>query len=552
MDNTRRTFLQITAAAALSAPVTAQTRAGGKQPWYLRTYRWGQTNITEQDPIQYDIAWWRDYWKRTEVQGVIVNAGGIVAYYPSKFPLQYRAQFLNGRDLYGELSEAAHRDGLVVMARMDSNRTAEDFYQAHPTWFARMADGKPYRAADKYITCINSPYYDEYLPDVLREIIQRSKPEGITDNSWAGMGRGSICYCDNCQRKFKAKTGQAIPPRANWDDPVYREWILWNYARRTELWEFNNRVTQEAGGADCIWSGMNSGSVTTQAEFLPRPQGDLQPRAHHHAGPPAARRRHGLPAERRHRQAHPFDVGLGQAGAGKHGDVRERPHLLPRGEQARRRGAHVDDRRNGGRHTAVVASRGGLSRRSPHVPDRRACDEVAQGERGLPGESQAGGQRGAGVVAAEYGFLRPRERGRTGGCSLRRLRAGADPGAHSLPAGTRRRHRSRIGGTIGAGAGECRRPLRCGVRGDSPVRGARRFAGRHRGEHALQRMGRPASRFRPERRAEGARDGEARAPAAGEEAGGAAAGRHPYIRTCACIRNFGRACTVRRPARSRR
>ena len=104
MDNTRRTFLQITAAAALSAPVTAQTRAGGKQPWYLRTYRWGQTNITEQDPIQYDIAWWRDYWKRTEVQGVIVNAGGIVAYYPSKFPLQYRAQFLNGRDLYGELS----------------------------------------------------------------------------------------------------------------------------------------------------------------------------------------------------------------------------------------------------------------------------------------------------------------------------------------------------------------------------------------------------------------------------------------------------------------
>jgi len=61
--------------------------------------------------VQYDIAWWRDYWKRTAVQGVIVNAGGIVAYYPSKFPLQYRAQFLNGRDLYGELTEAAHRDG---------------------------------------------------------------------------------------------------------------------------------------------------------------------------------------------------------------------------------------------------------------------------------------------------------------------------------------------------------------------------------------------------------------------------------------------------------
>ena len=40
-------------------------------------------------------------------------------------------------------------------------------------------------------------------------------------------------------------------------------------------------------------------------------------------------------------------------------------------------------------------------------------------------------------------------------------------------------------GLIGAGAGQCRRALRCGVRGDSPVRGARRLAGRDRGEHAL-------------------------------------------------------------------
>jgi hypothetical protein len=279
MENTRRSFIQLTLAGALQVPALAQTRAGSNQPWYLRTYRWGQTNITEKDPDQYDIAWWREYWKRTEVQGVIINAGGIVAYYPSKFPLHHRAQFLNGRDLYGDLARAAHQDGLVVMARMDSNRTAEDFYQAHPDWFTRTADGQPYRAADKYITCINSPYYDEYLPGVLREIIERSHPEGITDNSWAGMGRGSICYCDNCQRKFRAKSGQAIPRRANWDDPVYRQWIMWNYARRTELWEFNNRVTQDAGGRDCIWSGMNSGSVSAQANSF-RDLKEICTRAH--------------------------------------------------------------------------------------------------------------------------------------------------------------------------------------------------------------------------------------------------------------------------------
>jgi hypothetical protein len=49
---------------------------------------------------------------------------------------------------------------------MDSNRTAEDFFQAHPEWYERTSGGTPYRAADKYATWVNGPYYDEYLPSV--------------------------------------------------------------------------------------------------------------------------------------------------------------------------------------------------------------------------------------------------------------------------------------------------------------------------------------------------------------------------------------------------
>lgn len=260
---TRREFVVSAAGAALVAAQSAS--AATNVPWYRRAYRWGQTNIVEKDPMRYDIAWWRRQWKATEVQALIINAGGIVAYYPSKFPLQHRAEFLNGRDLFGELTRAAHDDGLFVMARMDSNRAAEDFFKAHPDWFARDSAGNPYRAADKYIACINSPYYDEYLPGVLREIIERSHPEGFTDNSWAGMGRESICYCANCESRFRAKAGTSLPREADWNNPAYRQWILWNYARRVEIWEMNNRVTQSAGGPDCIWSGMNSGSVTSQA-----------------------------------------------------------------------------------------------------------------------------------------------------------------------------------------------------------------------------------------------------------------------------------------------
>jgi Beta-galactosidase len=206
-NSTRRTFLAA-AGAAIPAGLAAQSRAAGKSatPWYRRAVRWGQTNITEKDPERYDVAWWREYWKKTHIQGVIINAGGIVAYYPSKFPMHHRAEFLGDRDLYGELAKLAHQDGLVVLARMDSNRAGEDFYKAQPSWFAVDAEGKPYRAADKYISCVNSPYYDEYIPGILREIIERSKPEGLTDNSWSGLGRDSICYCENCARKFRQKT----------------------------------------------------------------------------------------------------------------------------------------------------------------------------------------------------------------------------------------------------------------------------------------------------------------------------------------------------------
>jgi hypothetical protein len=46
----------------------------------------------------------------------------------SKFPLQNRSEFLNGR----ELTRAAHDDALFVILRTNSNRAAEDFFKAPP------------------------------------------------------------------------------------------------------------------------------------------------------------------------------------------------------------------------------------------------------------------------------------------------------------------------------------------------------------------------------------------------------------------------------------
>src|ERR1035441_557228 len=106
LRETRRAFLKKSAAATAAFAVadfaalaagavevgSASTKADarGVLPWYRRTLRWGQTNIIEIDPQRYDIAWWRQHWKRTRVQGVIFNAGGIIAYYPTQLRLVWK------------------------------------------------------------------------------------------------------------------------------------------------------------------------------------------------------------------------------------------------------------------------------------------------------------------------------------------------------------------------------------------------------------------------------------------------------------------------------
>lgn len=226
-----------------------------KRPWYETTYRWGQTNLTEDDPLTCDLDFWREQWKRTSVQGIIVNAGGIVAFYPSGFELQHRAKDIEARDLLGEFSQAAKECGIVVIARMDINRASKDFYDARPDWFACDKNGQPIISQGRYFSCVNSGYYSEYIPNVLREIIRLYQPVGFADNSWKGLGANTICYCENCREAFN----EPLPEAVDWVDPVYQRWYKWSVERRTELWDLFNKTTAEAGGPDCLWIGMLPG-----------------------------------------------------------------------------------------------------------------------------------------------------------------------------------------------------------------------------------------------------------------------------------------------------
>ncbi|GAB3918784.1 hypothetical protein GCM10027613_21410 [Microlunatus endophyticus] len=175
-------------------------------PWYRTTLRWAQTNLTEIDPQRYDDAWWRKHWHDTAVQGAIINAGGIVAYYPSKFELHHRAVALGDRDLYGEIVASARDEGLAVVARMDSNRVDEAFYRAHPEWICRDIDGQPITVADKWVTCINSPTTGSTFPT----------SSGRSSNAATRMGSpttvGQASPANRSATAVIAPSSSALPP----------------------------------------------------------------------------------------------------------------------------------------------------------------------------------------------------------------------------------------------------------------------------------------------------------------------------------------------------
>ena len=85
------------------------------EPWYKRTFLWGQVNLTEDDPEKCDVDFWKEYWKKARVEGVIINCGGIVSYYQSRFSYQYRAKSLGERDYFGVWNQAARKQGLAVI-----------------------------------------------------------------------------------------------------------------------------------------------------------------------------------------------------------------------------------------------------------------------------------------------------------------------------------------------------------------------------------------------------------------------------------------------------
>ncbi len=260
----RREFLTVSAIGAAAAlGLTRGLRGAEGTPWYATMRRCGQLNLNERDPLTLDVAAWTDYWAELKVDAVLLNGGGILAFYPTEVPHHRRSEFLGTRDLFGELTSAARRRGLRVVARMDCNYAYEEALRARPEWFERSRDRSPRRHGEStwlFKTCMFSPYFTEQMPAIYREMNQRYGPDGFFTNGWPSTGELTVCHCESCQKVYRAKVGGVPPDTTDATSPLYRKYYAVYMDRVMEVWNLWDGVARERK-ADSVYVGNLGGGI---------------------------------------------------------------------------------------------------------------------------------------------------------------------------------------------------------------------------------------------------------------------------------------------------
>src|ERR1700739_4447405 len=98
MDSSRRDFLKQAAGATAAclaglgtehssdAAALAQEAVDAvtvTEGWYSRPMRWAQVAFVEDDPGNYSLPFWLDYFRKIHADAACLTAGGVSAFYPT-------------------------------------------------------------------------------------------------------------------------------------------------------------------------------------------------------------------------------------------------------------------------------------------------------------------------------------------------------------------------------------------------------------------------------------------------------------------------------------
>ena len=141
---------------------------------------------------------------------------------------------LGERDVLREAVDEGHKVGLPIIAYCQLQYPAYEL-RNHPEWKMRQADGKPI----DNLVCFNSSYGDR-VEALLAEMMEYGIDGFHLDMVDQGFGPPTGCWCENCQKLFKAEHGRPMPKGVDWNDEDWHRFVRFRYATSDR---FEKRLT---------------------------------------------------------------------------------------------------------------------------------------------------------------------------------------------------------------------------------------------------------------------------------------------------------------------
>ena len=188
-----------------------------ERAWWQKPLRVMQYNLQVKDTPGMDAEAIAEETERLAANTVVMNVGGIYAWYPSEVRFHHINEYLpKDRDLLKELIDSFHKRGIRFIARFDFSITDDTTFLQKPQWFARDSDNKPYFRGEKRMgnwslflnTCSLGGYRnEEFAVPVMREVLTKYDIDGVFLNA----PHARECFCARCRAKYLQLYGKEMP-----------------------------------------------------------------------------------------------------------------------------------------------------------------------------------------------------------------------------------------------------------------------------------------------------------------------------------------------------
>jgi len=191
---------------------------------------------------------------RFSANTLIINAGGIMAFYPSKVENHYINPHMNATMLSNVVAKC-HEHGIKVITRFDFSRAHESVFKAHPDWFYISPKGERIINDDMMVVSIDAPYEQQVMFDIVNEVLTDFPVDGIfinmpgyqVRNPYVGVYHGIDQNAYSKKRFAEYSHGKALPKEENADDPVFKEYEEFKKASIDDLMRRMHELIKSKG-----------------------------------------------------------------------------------------------------------------------------------------------------------------------------------------------------------------------------------------------------------------------------------------------------------------